>query len=222
MIGFLTIAVLAAKNTFWHWLYRLGGAGFFLLGIADNSAIPLPGSMDALLIVLVAHSREWWWYYALAATGGSVFGAYLNYRVFRAGGEEELNKRIGEKRAEKARKFFKKYGGLSLIFGAICPPPMPIVPFIATAAIMEYPRKRFIAAMGVGRAIRFTVVSLIVYHYGRGIFSFFSQYYKPAFWTLLILAIVGGTAGLIYYLRWKKKKQRTGELPTGHPQHKAA
>jgi membrane protein YqaA with SNARE-associated domain len=218
----VTLALIAAKSTFWHWMYRLGAAGFFLLGIADNSAIPLPGSMDALLVVLVAHSPTWWWYYAIAATGGSVLGAYLNYRVFRAGGEEALQKRIGEKRAEKTKKFFKKYGGLSLIFGAICPPPMPIVPFIATAAIMEYPRRRFIAVMGLGRAIRFTIVALVVRHYGRGIFGFFSKYYKPAFWTLLILAVVGGTAALIYYFRWKKKKQRQGELPSGEPQRHAA
>jgi membrane protein YqaA with SNARE-associated domain len=217
-----TIAALAIKHTILHWFYRLGAAGFFPLAVADNSAIPLPGSMDALLVILVAHNREWWWYYALFATAGSVFGAYLNYRVFRAGGEEALNKRIGEKRAEKAKKFFEKYGAFSLVFGAICPPPMPIVPFIATAAIMEYPRKWFIAAMSFGRAVRFTIVALIVHHYGRGIFQFFSKYYKPAFWTLLTLGIVGGTVGLIYYLRWKKKKQQQGELPSGQPQHRAA
>src|SRR5215471_9724944 len=30
------------------WLLRLGGLGLILLGIADNSVIPLPGSMDVL------------------------------------------------------------------------------------------------------------------------------------------------------------------------------
>lgn len=216
------ILAFAAKSKFWHWMYRLGAAGFFLLGVADNSAIPLPGSMDALLVVLVAHNPPWWWYYAIAATAGSVLGAYLNYRVFRAGGEEALNKRVGQKRAEKAKKFFEKYGAASLVFGAICPPPMPIVPFIATAAIMEYPRKRFIAAMGFGRAVRFTIVALIVRHYGRHIFTFFSKYYKVAFWTLLVIGVVGGTAALIYYFRWKKKKQEQGELPSGEPERHAA
>jgi membrane protein YqaA with SNARE-associated domain len=218
-------AIFAIKSTFLQWLFRLGAFGFFLLGIADNSAIPLPGSMDALLVILVAHSPNWWWYYAIFATAGSVLGAYLNYRVFRAGGEEALNKRIGEKRAEKAKKFFEKYGAWSLIFGAICPPPMPIVPFIATAAIMEYPRKWFIAAMTVGRALRFCAVALIVRHYGRHIFTFFSKYYKPAFWTLLVLGVVGGTAALIYYFHWKKKKQQQGELPAENapePTHHAA
>lgn len=222
MTSALALLIFAAKSKFWNWLYRLGAAGFFLLGIADNSAIPLPGSMDALLIVLVARNREWWWFYALAATCGSVLGAYLNFRVFRAGGEEALKKRIGDKAAQKAKKFFDKYGAWSLVFGAICPPPMPIVPFIATAAIMEYPRWWFVAAMSFGRAVRFTIVALVVRHYGRGIFQFFSRYYKPAFWTLLGLAIVGGVAALIYYLHWKKKKQRSGELPSHEPQHRAA
>ena len=32
----------------WRWLVRLGGPGLVVLGIADNSVIPLTGSMDVL------------------------------------------------------------------------------------------------------------------------------------------------------------------------------
>jgi len=34
------------------WLERLGGLGLILLGLADNSPIPLPGSMDVLTVIL--------------------------------------------------------------------------------------------------------------------------------------------------------------------------
>jgi membrane protein YqaA with SNARE-associated domain len=216
------ICVIAAKSKAWDWLYRLGAAGFFPLGIADNSVIPTPGSMDALLIVLIARNREWWWFYALMATGGSLLGAYLNYRVFQKGGEEALEKRIGHKGADKARKYFERYGALSLVFGAVAPPPMPAGPFIAVAAVMEYPKLKFLGAFGAGRFVRFGVVAWIVHKYGRHIFSFFSKYYKPALWTLVTLAVVGGIAGAIYYLRWKKKKRQQGEVPAGQPHHRAA
>ena len=56
---FLAVAVI--KKTVWNLVRALGGPGLILLGLADNSAIPLPGSMDALTIVLAASHSEWWW-----------------------------------------------------------------------------------------------------------------------------------------------------------------
>ena len=61
-------ASLVLAGSFWTWLQRLGGPGLILLGLLDNSAIPLPGSMDLLVILLSAHHRQWWPYYALMAT----------------------------------------------------------------------------------------------------------------------------------------------------------
>ena len=46
----------------WRQLRRMGGPGLLLLGIADNSVIPLTGSMDVLTIWLAARHREPWLY----------------------------------------------------------------------------------------------------------------------------------------------------------------
>jgi len=68
------------------WLERLGGLGLILLGLADNSVVPMPGSMDALTILLSAHQRSWWPYYAIMATIGGIVGAYVTYGLgFKAG-----------------------------------------------------------------------------------------------------------------------------------------
>ncbi len=58
------VQLLLAVST-WVRLRRLGGVGLVLLGIADNSVIPLTGSMDVLTIWLAARHREPWPYYAL-------------------------------------------------------------------------------------------------------------------------------------------------------------
>ncbi len=63
----------------WRWLRHLGGPGLILLGIADNSVVPLPGSMDVLTIWLAAHQRSWWLYYAAMATVGALIGGYITY-----------------------------------------------------------------------------------------------------------------------------------------------
>ena len=55
----------------WPWLVRLGGPGLVVLGVADNSVIPLTGSMDVLTIWLAARHRELWPYYAVMATAGA-------------------------------------------------------------------------------------------------------------------------------------------------------
>ena len=69
-----------------HWFITLGGPGLILLGLLDSSVIPIPGSMDAMTIVLAAHQKTWWMYYAVMATIGSVVGAYITYRIARKQG----------------------------------------------------------------------------------------------------------------------------------------
>src|ERR1700723_4274076 len=84
-----------------HWFITLGGPGLILLGLLDSSVIPVPGSMDAMTIVLSAHQRTWWPYYAVMATAGSVVGAYLTYRLARNRGEKALNDRLSKRNRKK-------------------------------------------------------------------------------------------------------------------------
>ena len=90
-----------------------------MLGLVDNSAIPLPGSMDALTIVLSAAHKEPWWYYAIMATIGSIIGGYLTYRLGAKGGKETLEKKVSKKRAAKIYSIFERYGFWSVAIGAI-------------------------------------------------------------------------------------------------------
>src|SRR5947207_12671889 len=65
----------------WSWLERLGGLGLIFLALADNSVVPLPGSMDALTVILSAHQKNWWPYYATMATIGGILGGYATYAL---------------------------------------------------------------------------------------------------------------------------------------------
>src|SRR6516225_9341999 len=66
-----------------------GGPGLLWLGLADNSLIPLPGSMDVLTIWFAVHHRHEWLYYAAMAAAGSVIGGYATYRLARKGGKSD-------------------------------------------------------------------------------------------------------------------------------------
>ncbi len=80
----------------WTWLRHLGGVGLVLLGLADNSVVPLPGSMDVLTIYLAARHRQLWWYYALMATVGAVIGGYITYGLARKGGKEAFERKLSK------------------------------------------------------------------------------------------------------------------------------
>ena len=103
--------------------YHFGVLAFIAVGLLDQSIIPLPGSMDALVIVFTAKRSDWWWYYALWATFGTSIGAFVTYRLAQKEGKEALEKRIGKKRAEKAYRVFDRWGFWSVFIGAIAPPP---------------------------------------------------------------------------------------------------
>ena len=201
-----SIAAFIVRKTFWHLLWQLGGPGLIVLGLLDNSVVPLPGSMDAFTIVLSAAHKQLWWYYAIMATIGAVIGGYLTYRLGAKGGKETLEKKISKKRAQKVYHIFEKYGFWSVCVGAICPPPMPIVPFLIAAGAMQYPRKKFLAALSLGRAVRFTIVAYLGSRYGRQIFHWVGLYYKPALYVLIGLAAAGGIVALYYWKRYKQQR----------------
>src|SRR5580658_10593252 len=141
-----------------HWLIHLGGPGLILLGIADNSLIPLPGSTDIVTILLAAHRREPWFYYTIMSIAGAVLGGFLTYRMARKGGKETLEKRFSQRKVKKVYAIFERWGFAAVAIPAILPPPFPIVPMLLAAGALQYPTKKFLTALAVGRGIRFTIL----------------------------------------------------------------
>jgi membrane protein YqaA with SNARE-associated domain len=175
-----------------------------LLGIADNSVIPLTGSMDVLTIWLSARHREPWPYYALMATVGAVLGGYITYALARKGGKETMERRLSKRRAAKVYKRFEKWGFGGIAIPAILPPPFPFFPFLLAAGAMQYSRKKFLAALVLGRALRYSIDAYLGVRYGNHIVRFFARYNKQALAILIGLAVLGGIVTLIQYLRYRK------------------
>lgn len=201
------MAAAAAKHTFWLLLRRLGGPGLILLGLVDNSFVPVPGSMDALTLVLASSHKELWWYYALMATVGSLIGGYLTYRLGVKGGEETLEKKISKKQAGRVRRIFARYGFWSVAVGAISPPPIPIVPFLMAAGAMKYSRKKFLAALALGRSLRYTLIAYLGSIYGKYVLRRLGHYYRPLVYALVAIAVVGGLLALFYWRRYRTRAQ---------------
>ena len=108
------IAAPTLARSFHRWILNLGALGFIPLGLLDSSVIPVPGSMDVLIIILSARNEKLWLLYAVMATIGSVIGAYVTYRVARKGGKETLERKFPARTMEKVQRSFSRWG-----FGAI-------------------------------------------------------------------------------------------------------
>jgi len=189
----------------WRWLVRLGGPGLILLGIADNSFVPLTGSMDVLTIWLAAKHRDLWPYYAAMATTGAVLGGYITYSLGREGGKEAMHRKLNPQRAEKVFTQFERWGFRTVAVTAMLPPPFPMVPVLLAAGALQYPRKKFIGALAVGRSIRYFLIAGFGSLYASQIAAFFNRYYKLALFTLIGLAIIGSMVALREYLRMRRK-----------------
>ena len=135
----------------WRWVIRMGGPGLVLIGIADNSIVPLTGSMDVLTIWLAAGHRNLWPYYAAMATVGAVVGGYVTYALGRKGGKEAIERKLKKDKAEKLLKRFDKWGFGSVAVGALLPPPFPLVPVLLAAGALQYSAKKFLAALTLGQ-----------------------------------------------------------------------
>ena len=189
-----------------HWIYQLGGLGFIPLGLVDNSIIPLPGSMDVLTIFLSARNEVLWLYYALMATFGSVAGGFVTYRLARKGGKETLARRFPPKTLDKVYKRFERWGLGAIAIPALLPPPVPMLPFLFAAGAMQYPMRKFLFALTVGRIVRYTLLAFLAARYGRQILAFISQHAHPA--LFIVVGLIATVAALLFFVFVGKRQER--------------
>lgn len=211
--------ILASK--LWTWLRHLGGPGLLLLGLADNSIIPLPGSMDVLTIWFAVHHHKTWFYYAIMATAGSIIGGYVTYRLARKGGKEALAHRIGQRRAGSFYNRFQHWGFWAIFVPAILPPPFPFVPFLLAAGALQYSRKKFLGALALGRGLRYGILAYLGVLYGRHFLRFFNKYTKPTLFVLIGMSVVAGIAALLAYLRYRHEGESKSNVRL-QPSHQNA
>ena len=188
-----------------NWLIRLGGPGLILIGIADNSVVPLTGSMDVLTFWLAAGHRNIWPYYAVMATIGAVVGGYITYYLGRKGGKEAIERKLKKERAQKMFKRFDRWGFRTIAITALLPPPFPLVPVLLVAGALQYSKKKFIGALALGRSIRYFLVAGLGSLYARPITAFFNRYYKLAVLILIGFALFGGIIALREYFHSRDK-----------------
>jgi membrane protein YqaA with SNARE-associated domain len=179
----------------------LGPFGLFAVALLDSAFLPLPSSVDALMILLtIAHPRLMI-LYALLATAGSAIGCVILYYVSRRAGSRALQRFSPAKQA-RVKDWIDRYDVLSVLVASLMPPPFPFKLFVITAGVFRFSLTRFTLAIIAGRAFRFLLEGYLAIRYGHQAGQILQKYYP---WIGLSLAV---SIVLVFVLR-KRRKRKT-------------
>jgi len=183
-----------------------GGVALLPLAVLDSSIIPTFGSLDLLTGWLAVGDPELWWYYALMSTAGSLIGAFITYRMGKKVGEWWIEGKIGHKRTQQVRHAIQHHGSASIFVSTIAPPPFPTPWFFAAAGAFSFPVKKVLIMTFLGRALRYSLLTLVAAHYGR---TFLRYLRHPLHYLLIsVIVIASLVAAVILFGKWKPAEQQ--------------
>jgi membrane protein YqaA with SNARE-associated domain len=201
-----------------RYLARLGGPGLFGMALLDSSFLFMPVAMDLLMVAFTARNPGLVAYYVAMATAGSVVGTLLIDAPSRKLGEAGLEGRVPEKKLARIRRRFEKHAFATLILSSLIPPPFPAKVVVIVAAGLQYCRKRLIAAIAIGRLLRFAILGLLAMHYGTQILRMSEH---PAVrWIVIgitLLSIIGSVISVWMALRKRRGDKGRDRLPPLEP-----
>ncbi|MDI3255276.1 YqaA family protein [Pseudacidobacterium ailaaui] len=185
-------------------LKPLGFWGAGVLALLDSSTIPVP--MDLIISGYVwADPRHFYLYSIMAAIGSSI-GGLLPFFLGRAGGELFLLKRVDRQRFEQLRDRFEKQEFFAVFVPSMLPPPTPWKLFVFGAGVFEMHLRDFLAAVFLGRLVRFTVEALLVIRYGPQIVTMVHDLARQH--SAALLALLCAVFAVLIYLGLRQVRKR--------------
>lgn len=206
-----------------HVFTHFGGLGLVPLAILDSSVIPTFGMMDVATAFLAATHAELWPYYAAMATLGALIGSYFTYKLGRRTGKAWLENKFGARRSQQVEYALERWGYGAIFVSTVAPPPCPTAVFLLAAGAFGYQIKKFFTAVLMGRAVRYTALTLIAAHYGRHIIRYF-RHPGQYLWISLAatLFIVLATVAVMILRKSTPALPEKGISRPGTPQPSAA
>jgi len=172
-----------------QYLVSFGPFGLFTIALLDSAMVPLPGGVDAVLILLSTARPAWWPIYAAAATLGSVIGCVILYHISRRAGRRALS-RFSESKQRRVKELIDRYDVLSVLVASLLPPPFPFKLFVITTGVFRLNIWRFAAAIAAGRAFRFLLEGYLAARYGEHAKDLLARYYPAIGLGLAVLIVL--------------------------------
>jgi membrane protein YqaA with SNARE-associated domain len=186
-------------------LVAWGPAGILLLSILDSSGVPVAGVFDALLILIAVKTPSVAWLCAGLAVIGSTTGSTMLFWAAHKGGRKYMDSAAPGSRAARFRRWFKRYGMVTVLIPALVPIPLPLKVFVISAGVMGTALSEFVGVVLVARFVRYFGEAWLGVRLGMESTAFLKEH----LWHFLGVALA--LCGVLYcYIRWRN--QATAEF----------
>lgn len=190
-----------------QYLVSFGPFGLFTIAFLDSVMIPMPGGVDAVLLLLAASRPSWMLIYVAAATVGSTLGCVVLYRISQRAGKRALA-RFSESKQKRVKDLLDRYDVMSVLAASLLPPPFPFKLFVVSSGVFRLNIVRFTIAIVAGRTFRYLLEGYLAAHYGEHAKEILAHYYPTIGITLAILVIVFFIARML--MRQSAKREPSG------------
>lgn len=172
-----------------QYLISFGPFGLFAIAFLDSVMVPMPGGVDAVLLLLAAARPSWLLIYVAAATIGSTIGCVALYRLSQRAGKKALS-RFSESKQKRVKDLLDRYDVMSVLVASLLPPPFPFKLFVVSAGVFRLNLMRFTLAVAGGRTFRYLLLGYLAARYGDQAKELLTRYYPAIGITLAVLIVL--------------------------------
>jgi membrane protein YqaA with SNARE-associated domain len=190
-----------------EYLITFGAFGLIVVALLDSTFVPMPSSVDALMLLLSTTYPSWMLLYAFMATSGSALGCLILYLISRRAGARALN-RFSEAKRARVKHWIERYDMFAVLAATLLPPPFPFKLFVVSAGVFRFSLVRFMLAIIVGRGFRFLLEGYFAVRYGAQAKEILGKYYP---WIGLGLVV-----GIVIFVLLRQRLKRP-EIVIDHP-----
>ena len=181
-------------------LVGLGPFGLLAMALIDSAGVPLPGGVDATLLLMAVLRPETAWWCAAAAFIGSLAGNAILFSLARKGGEAYLDRHTREGRGLVLRRWFVRYGLVTVFIPALLPIPLPMKIPVFCTAVFGVSRAKFLAVIAAARLPHYLALAWLGLQLGQNA----GAWLKAHLWHLSGFA-VALAAVLFLLVRWSDR-----------------
>ena len=187
--------IAAGLTSLSHYLVSFGPFGLLAIAFLDSVLIPIPGGVDAVLLLLAASRPSWMPIYVAAATIGSTVGCVGLYRLSQRAGKRALA-RFSQSKQKRVKDLIDRYDVMSVLVASLLPPPFPFKLFVVSSGVFRLNLVRFTLAVAGGRLFRYLLEGYLAARYGDHAKELLAHYYPTigiVLAALIVIFFVGRT-----------------------------
>lgn len=182
-------------------LVKFGPFGVFLIGVLESSGVPIPAALDFLIVFVAWKSPGTAYLTAGIAVLGSLCGNILLFQTSLHGGRKLL-KAPDPEAPQKFRKWFNRYGLVTVFIPALVPIPLPLKVFVISAGVLHTPFRKFLAVILVARVVRYFTLAYLGLQLGEHA----KEFLKQNVWSFVGVS-VGLALGLYLLVRFNDRRR---------------